>query len=206
MQKCKQRIDDKKISCDDDHGDDDGDVYIMMKCVFVCLSRKMSTFPSRAERPWPSDDGCEDDGEEMDERVMRGYQRNSRQGQVIFIWERDFYCFMLSFLNDLTLTDASNCFVSWRQFRPHPQCSMLSEHKIQDFILVQKGGLVKIALGGALYSMGQYVTSVEEAARFAEQMQASHNIFGVLDVLDKLSCFQASQNDFFLCFRQAFLF
>ena len=90
------------------------DIYIMMKCVFVCLSRKMSTFPSRAERPWPSDDGCEDDGEEMDERVMRGYQRNSRQGQVIFIWERDFYCFMLSFLNDLTLTDASNCFVSWR--------------------------------------------------------------------------------------------
>ena len=80
----------------------------------MCVSRKMSTFPSRAERPWASDDGCEDDGEEMDERVMRGYQRNSRQGQVIFIWARNFYCFMLSFLNDLTLTDASNCFVSWR--------------------------------------------------------------------------------------------
>ena len=64
---------------------------------------------------------------------------------------------------------------------------MLSENKIQDFILVQKGGLVKIALGGALYSMGQYVTSVEEAARFAEQMQASQNIF--FYVLDKLSCF-----------------
>ena len=35
---------------DDDNNDDDGngddgnyDIYIMMKCVFVCLSRKMST-------------------------------------------------------------------------------------------------------------------------------------------------------------------
>ena len=31
---------------------------------------------------------------------------------------------------------------------------------------------MKIALGGALYSMGQYVTSVEDALNFAEQMQA----------------------------------
>ena len=37
---------------------------------------------------------------------------------------------------------------------------------------LSKGGLVKIALGGALYSMGQYVTSVEDALNFAEQMQA----------------------------------
>ena len=54
---------------------------------------------------------------------------------------------------------------------------MLSQHKNKDFIPVQKGVLVKIALGGALYSMGQYVTSVEEAKRFAEQMQASQNDF-----------------------------
>ena len=69
---------------------------------------------------------------------------------------------------------------------PHPQ-SPLPE-SIKDIrILVQKGGLVKIALGGALYSMGQYVTSVEEAKRFAEQMQASQNIF--FCILDQLSCF-----------------
>ena len=46
---------------------------------------------------------------------------------------------------------------------------------------------MKIALGGALYSMGQYVTSVEEAKRFAEQMQASQNIF--FCILGQLSCF-----------------
>ena len=28
---------------DGDGGDDDGDIYIMMQCLFVCLSRKMST-------------------------------------------------------------------------------------------------------------------------------------------------------------------
>jgi len=46
-----------------------------------------------------------------------------------------------------------------------------------------KGGLVKIALGGALYSMGQYVTSVEEAKRFAEQMQVAAIDYG-LDGMD----------------------
>lgn len=46
-----------------------------------------------------------------------------------------------------------------------------------------KGGLVKIALGGALYSMGQYVTSVEDAARFAEQMQVAAMDYG-LDGMD----------------------
>ena len=36
---------------DDDVGDDgDDDIYIMMKCVFVCLSRKMITTHFRAER------------------------------------------------------------------------------------------------------------------------------------------------------------
>ena len=35
-----------------------------------------------------------------------------------------------------------------------------------------KGGLVKIALGGALFSMGQHVTSPDDALHFAEQMQA----------------------------------
>ena len=34
-----------------------------------------------------------------------------------------------------------------------------------------KGGLVKIALGGALFSMGQHVTSPQDALHFAEQMQ-----------------------------------
>ena len=34
-----------------------------------------------------------------------------------------------------------------------------------------QGGLVKIALGGALYSMGQYVTDVGQATQFAEAMQ-----------------------------------
>ena len=31
---------------------------------------------------------------------------------------------------------------------------------------------MKIALGGALFSMGQYVTSPDDALHFAEQMQA----------------------------------
>ena len=30
--------------------DKDDDIYIMMKCVFVCVSRKMITFPFQAER------------------------------------------------------------------------------------------------------------------------------------------------------------
>ena len=37
-------LDEKEDDDDDDDGEDDGDdIYIMMKCVFVCLSRKMST-------------------------------------------------------------------------------------------------------------------------------------------------------------------
>lgn len=47
----------------------------------------------------------------------------------------------------------------------------------------QKGGLVKIALGGALYSMGQYVTDVGQAAQFAEAMQAAALDLG-LDGMD----------------------
>ena len=39
-----------------------------------------------------------------------------------------------------------------------------------------KGGLVKIALGGALFSMGQHVTSPDDALHFAEQMQAGLRI------------------------------
>jgi len=46
-----------------------------------------------------------------------------------------------------------------------------------------KGGLVKIALGGALFSMGQYVTSPEDALHFAEQMQAAAIEYG-LDGMD----------------------
>jgi len=46
-----------------------------------------------------------------------------------------------------------------------------------------KGGVVKIALGGALFSMGQYVTSPEDALRFAEQMQAAAMEYG-LDGMD----------------------
>ena len=42
--------------------------------------------------------------------------------------------------------------------------------------LHSKGGVVKIALGGALFSMGQYVTSPEDALRFAEQMQADDDV------------------------------
>ena len=34
---------------DEDHEVED-DIYIMMQCLCVCLSRKMITFPSRAER------------------------------------------------------------------------------------------------------------------------------------------------------------
>ena len=37
-------LDEEEDDDDDDDGeDDDDDIYIMMKCVFVCLSRKMST-------------------------------------------------------------------------------------------------------------------------------------------------------------------
>ena len=40
-----------RSTCDsDDCGAGGGDIYIMMKCVSVCVSRKMITFPSRAER------------------------------------------------------------------------------------------------------------------------------------------------------------
>jgi len=46
-----------------------------------------------------------------------------------------------------------------------------------------KGGLVKIALGGALFSMGQHVTSPQDALHFAEQMQAAALEYG-LDGMD----------------------
>jgi len=46
-----------------------------------------------------------------------------------------------------------------------------------------KGGLVKIALGGALFSMGQHVTSPDDALHFAEQMQAAVLEYG-LDGMD----------------------
>ena len=35
---------------DSDNDDDGGDIYIMMKCVSVCLSRKIITSHFRAER------------------------------------------------------------------------------------------------------------------------------------------------------------
>ena len=40
--------DNDAVDCD--NGDDDGDIYIMMKCVSVCLSRKSITSHFRAER------------------------------------------------------------------------------------------------------------------------------------------------------------
>merc|ERR1712179_158929 len=46
-----------------------------------------------------------------------------------------------------------------------------------------KGGLVKIALGGALFNMGAYVSTVEEATEFAEKMLATHKDIG-LDGMD----------------------
>ena len=41
--------DDGEDDDDDDDYDDDDDMYIMMKCLSVCVSRKIITFPSRAE-------------------------------------------------------------------------------------------------------------------------------------------------------------
>merc|ERR1711934_396149 len=46
-----------------------------------------------------------------------------------------------------------------------------------------KGGLVKIALGGALFNMGANVSTVEEATEFAEKMLATHKDIG-LDGMD----------------------
>jgi len=46
-----------------------------------------------------------------------------------------------------------------------------------------KGGLVKIALGGALYNMGAYIKTVEEATEFAEKMLATQKDIG-LDGMD----------------------
>ena len=52
-------------------------------------------------------------------------------------------------------------------------CSKFFKHFQPNGVLYfPKGGLVKIALGGALFSMGQHVTSTEDALHFAEQMQA----------------------------------
>jgi len=46
-----------------------------------------------------------------------------------------------------------------------------------------KGGLVKIALGGALYSMGAYIRTPEEATKFCEKMLDTVNDIG-LDGMD----------------------
>jgi len=46
-----------------------------------------------------------------------------------------------------------------------------------------KGGLVKIALGGALYNMGAYIKTVEQATEFAEKMLATQKDIG-LDGMD----------------------
>ena len=43
-------VDHSQTSYDDGDDDDDGDIYIMMQCLFVCVSRKIITFPFRAER------------------------------------------------------------------------------------------------------------------------------------------------------------
>jgi len=47
----------------------------------------------------------------------------------------------------------------------------------------EKGGYVKIALGGALYSMGSYVSSTAEATEFAEKMAVAAADLG-LDGMD----------------------
>ena len=64
-------IEDFDINDVDKVGDDDDDIYIMMQCLCICLSRKIITSHFRAECQrrkvsglWPSNDDDDDDDDD----------------------------------------------------------------------------------------------------------------------------------------------